>query len=174
MIGSQLYEHLLIPGFRRSIINFAYCLTWNFFKDDFKNLGRAWTHKVNVFFFEKFVRPTFFLIFTKGKQKGNTKGTRKEGVFSKVVERKKVKVKKGSLKKKEKKKGASERSERAGGVWGALPPEILVCGGLSRISVRSLTVEITRMATSRLPFKCCVQLPAPLCQIFSLEPSNGT
>ena len=117
------------------------------------------------------------------------------------MERKKIKVKRGNLKKK-KKTSASERSERAGGVWGALPPEILVCGGLSRISVRSFTVEIARMATSRsncqrkvllgslagrshqelprnisytmatsrLPLKCCVQLPAPLCQI----PHNST
>ena len=59
------------------------------------------------------------------------------------MERKKIKVKRGNLKKK-KKTSASERSERAGGVWGALPPEILVCGGLSRISVRSFTVESAR------------------------------
>ena len=36
------------------------------------------------------------------------------------MERKKVKVKKGNLKKK-KKTSASERSERAGGVWGPSP-----------------------------------------------------
>ena len=83
-------------------------------------MGRAWTHKVNVIFGGLFTRPNFFKILPKGKQKGKTKRRKKEGVFSKVVERKKVKVKKGNLKKK-KKTSASERSERAGGVWGPSP-----------------------------------------------------
>ena len=83
-------------------------------KKNIKNLGRAWTHRVNVIFLGLFTEPNFLKIETKGKQKRKTRRRKKEGVFSKVVEQKKVKVKKGNLKKKKNRARASVASEPGG------------------------------------------------------------
>ena len=93
-------------------------------------MGRAWTHKVNVIFGGLFTRPNFFKILPKGKQKGKTKRRKKEGVFSKVVERKKVKVRRGNLKKKKKKRARASVASEPGGSGGP-PPALLLAGGIA-------------------------------------------
>ena len=62
-------------------------------KKNIKNLGRAWTHKVNVIFWDFFQGQFFFKFKQKENRMGKRKEQKKEGVFSKVVERKKVKGK---------------------------------------------------------------------------------